>query len=137
MKNIYTRFQTALGVFLFGLSTLMGLTVFSPALVSAEPAAIRGSNSTASSEVCAGIGGCDSNQGAGLDKTVGFVVKILSVLLGVAAVIMIIISGFKFVVSGGDSNEVSNAKKTIIYALVGLIVAVLARPIVSLVLKTF
>jgi len=47
---------------------------------------------------------------------------------------MIIIGGFKYVTSGGDSTKISSAKSTIFYALIGLVVVALAQVIVRLVL---
>ena len=52
----------------------------------------------------------------------------------IAAVIMIIWGGFRYVTSGGDSNKVSSAKNTIIYAVIGLIIVALAQFIVKFVL---
>ena len=46
---------------------------------------------------------------------------------------MIIISGFKYVTAGGDSAKVGSAKNTLIYALVGLVIAALAQFIVHFV----
>lgn len=62
------------------------------------------------------------------------VLNILSVLVGVAAVIMIIIGGFKYIISSGDSGNIKSAKDTILYAIVGLIVVALAQVIVKFVL---
>ena len=50
------------------------------------------------------------------------------------SVVMIIIGGIKYVLSNGDSNATAGAKNTILYAVVGLIVALLAQLIVSFVL---
>lgn len=55
-------------------------------------------------------------------------------LLGVIAVIIIIIAAIQYITSGGDSQKVAKAKDTIIYALVGLVVAILAFVIVNFVL---
>jgi hypothetical protein len=62
-------------------------------------------------------------------------IQIFTVILGVAAVIVIIISGLKYITAGGDTNAVESARRTLIYALVGLAVAALAQAIVSLVLS--
>jgi hypothetical protein len=51
------------------------------------------------------------------------------------AVIMIIVGGLKYITSGGDSNNVSSAKSTIIYAIIGLVVVALAQFIVQFVLN--
>lgn len=92
---------------------------------------------TVQTEVCNSIGGCDNNpnNGATLTGAVNLIVNILSVILGTAAVIMLILGGIKYTTSGGDSNAVSSAKNTIIYSLVGLAVAVLAKPLVNLILN--
>ncbi len=54
------------------------------------------------------------------------VANILLLLIGAVAVIMLIIGGFRYVVSGGDSNAVEGAKNTILYAVIGIVVAFLA-----------
>lgn len=54
-------------------------------------------------------------------------------IVGALAVIMIIYGGFRYITSGGDSSGVTNAKNTILYAIIGLIVAVLAYAIVHFV----
>jgi hypothetical protein len=49
---------------------------------------------------------------------------------------MIIYGGFKYITSGGDSGNVSGAKNTLVYAIVGLIIVALAQFIVHYVLST-
>ncbi len=66
--------------------------------------------------------------------------KISSVLLfivGAIAVIMIVIGGLRYVISGGDASQVQSAKNTILYALVGVIVAILAYAAVNFVIASF
>ena len=63
-------------------------------------------------------------------------VNIMLLAIGILAVIMIIWGGIRYVLSGGDSGAVSSAKKTILYAVVGLIVAILAYAIVNFVITT-
>ena len=63
------------------------------------------------------------------------VVNIFSVVVGIVAVIMIIIGGFKYITSGGDSGNVTGAKNTILYAIIGLVVVALAQFIVKFVLS--
>lgn len=62
------------------------------------------------------------------------IVNIFSVVVGIVAVIMIIIGGFKYITSGGDSGNVTGAKNTILYAIIGLVVVALAQFIVKFVL---
>lgn len=70
-------------------------------------------------------------------KIVRSVINILSIAVGAVAVIMVIIGGFRYVVSNGDSNSLQGAKNTILYALVGLIIVLFAQVIVKYVLARF
>lgn len=56
-------------------------------------------------------------------------------LAGVACVIAIVVGGIKYVTSNGDSGDITSAKKTILYALVGLVVVIGAFTIVQLVVR--
>ena len=56
-------------------------------------------------------------------------------MVGVIAVIMLIIGGIKYVISGGDSKKVTDAKNTILYAIIGLVIAFLAYAIVNFVIS--
>jgi len=65
------------------------------------------------------------------------VVDVLSLIVGVVSVIMIIIGGLRYITSSGDSGNVTNAKNTILYAVVGLIIVILAQVIVSFIVAQF
>ena len=56
-------------------------------------------------------------------------------IVGIIAVIMLIIGGIRYVVSGGDSKKVTDAKNTILYAIIGLVIAFLAFAIVNFVVS--
>ena len=56
-------------------------------------------------------------------------------IVGIVAVIMLIIGGIKYVISGGDSKKVTDAKNTVLYAIIGLIIAFLAFAIVNFVIS--
>ena len=85
----------------------------------------------------------DSNTGCsgttnGTDKVNGIIktiINIFSIVVGVVAVIMIIVGGFRYITSGGNDSNVAGAKNTIIYALIGLVVVALAQFIVQFVLN--
>jgi hypothetical protein len=62
------------------------------------------------------------------------IVNVMTAIIGAVAVIMIIFGGFKYVTSGGSHEKVANAKNTIMYALIGLVVVVLAQVIARFVL---
>ncbi len=61
------------------------------------------------------------------------ITNILLFLIGAIAVIMLIIGGVRYVVSGGDQAQVTGAKNTILYAIVGIVVAFLAYAAVNFV----
>jgi hypothetical protein len=69
-------------------------------------------------------------------KLLRTIVKYISIVVGGVSIIMIIIGGFKYITSGGDSSNVTGAKNTILYAIVGLIIVALAQIIVRFVLTT-
>lgn len=69
-----------------------------------------------------------------LNNIIKTVINIVSIVVGVVAVIMIVFGGLKYITSGGESSNVSSAKNTIIYAIVGLVVVALAQFIVRFVL---
>ncbi len=82
----------------------------------------------------------DCNVGAGVDdnsitKLASKAVNLFSIVVGAVAIIMIIVGGFRYITSGGDSNRVGGAKNTLIYAIVGLIIVALAQIIVHFVLN--
>ena len=56
-------------------------------------------------------------------------------IVGVIAVFMIIFGGIQYTISSGDSGKVKKAKDTILYGLVGLVIALLAAAIVNFVLN--
>ncbi|MGD0284578.1 MAG: hypothetical protein ABSB12_03225 [Candidatus Saccharimonadales bacterium] len=62
---------------------------------------------------------------------------IISIIAGVAAVIMIVIGGVRFMVSGGDPSSVASARSSIIFAVVGLIVIVASEALFLFVINKF
>ena len=63
------------------------------------------------------------------------VVNVLLFIVGALSVIMLIIGGIRYTVSGGNSSNVTAAKNTILYAIVGLVIAFLAFAVVNWVLN--
>jgi hypothetical protein len=62
----------------------------------------------------------------------------LTLFFGVVAalaILSIVIAGFNFVTSDGDPEKISRSKKTILLALIGLVIALSAEAIVFLVLR--
>lgn len=80
-------------------------------------------------------GGAQPDAEKRVSNIIRTIITLLGALVGIAAVIMIIFGGFRYVTSGGDPNKVASAKNTLLYALIGVIVAALAAVIVQFVLK--
>ncbi len=54
-------------------------------------------------------------------------------LVGAVAVILIIVSGYKFITSGGDSKQVEDARKTLTYAIIGLVVVLMSFLVIAII----
>ncbi len=77
----------------------------------------------------------DASPSKSLDTTITNAINLLSLAVGVVAVIMVIIGGLRYTTSGGNQEKVKGAKNTIIYAAIGLIVVALAQIIVRFVIN--
>lgn len=62
---------------------------------------------------------------------VPLMINTLLTLVGVVSVIMLIIGGIRYIISSGDQNAVTTAKNTILYAIIGLIIALLSYAAIS------
>lgn len=67
----------------------------------------------------------------GPNGVITYAIKFMSVLVGVAAVIILILAGLKFITSGSNPQDVSKAREMIIYAIAGIIIALTAQIIVN------
>ena len=65
------------------------------------------------------------------------VTNILLFIIGAVAVIMLVIGGIRYTISGGDSNQITAAKNTILYAIIGIVVAIIAYAAVNFVIGSF
>lgn len=100
-------------------------------------------------QVNSGIKAADANSGAkncgpddnkracGLGDSIQTVINVLLFIIGVVSVIMIIIGGIRYTISNGDSGQITTAKNTIFYAVIGLVIALMAFAIVDFVVKQF
>lgn len=116
-------------------SLLLGMTL--TYAFAAPVAAEDGAAGRAKTDVCQGVtlgGGTCDGGGTDIQRVIAVVLQILSIVAGVAAVIMLIIGGMKYITSNGDASGISSAKNTIIYALVGLVIVAFAQLIVRYVL---
>jgi membrane protease YdiL (CAAX protease family) len=65
------------------------------------------------------------------------IIRVLLFIVGALAVIMIIFSGIQYVISSGDAGKVAKAKSTLLYSVIGLVVAFIAFAIVNWVIDQF
>jgi hypothetical protein len=77
-----------------------------------------------------------SASGTQVQQTIKTGINLFSIVVGIIAVVMILIGGVKYITSQGDAGNVTGAKNTILYAVIGLIVVALAQTIVYFVLDT-
>jgi ABC-type Fe3+ transport system permease subunit len=115
---------------------LMLVTLSAQAIVPATTLACGSGGNDPKNQVLIGVGGsaneCDSSR---VGSVLGTVVSILGWVLGIVAVIMIIVAGFKYVTSGGDAQKAGSAKNTLVYALIGVVIAALAQFLVHFVIN--
>lgn len=119
---------------------LAAILVLSLVLVGVAAPAASAQNK---SDVCAGVGvvtgsancGAPSGNNTTVNSIIATVINIISFIVGVVAVVMIMIGGFKYITSSGDSSNIQSAKNTILYAIVGLVIVATAQIIVRFVLN--
>ena len=119
--------------FFAGILTLP-LFAFGAIALDSQPALAQGISEGARGGVNASNTG---NVPENIDGNDGLVTKVVNILLwaiGLISVIMIIIGGIRYATSNGDSNAVTAAKNTIMYAVIGLVIAIFAYAIVNFVL---
>ncbi len=114
--------------FLLSVNTY-ALDIAAPSLVAATPI----KDGIDKSKTTTGMG----NQGSDADvnNVIQTIITILIWLVGVLAVIMIIYGGILYTTSGGDPAKIKKGKDTIVYGIVGLIIAILAFVIVNFVIN--
>lgn len=76
-----------------------------------------------------------SNRSDSLGEVFGIISKVLLFIVGAVSVVMIILGGLRYTTSNGDSQNIQSAKNTILYAVIGLVVAILGYAIVEYVIS--
>lgn len=72
-----------------------------------------------------------------LNAQIRNITNTMLLIIGVVAVIMLIVGGFRYVLSGGNEKSVGAAKDTILFAVIGIVVALLSYAIVNFILGRF
>ena len=104
-------------------SNVMAINVFTPC----DP---KAPGNASASSVCKASGDSASAM-------IGNVINVSLTVLGMISVLMIVIGGIRYTTSNGDSSALKGAKDTILYAVVGLVVAIMAYAIVHFVVGQF
>ena len=99
------------------------------------PSLLAGLDTTANNQFKASVDEVGGSEASGLPATIKNTINILLYVAGVIAVIIIVIGGIRFVTSEGDANSANKAKNSVVFAAVGLVLAVIAYAIVNLVLS--
>jgi hypothetical protein len=124
---------------------LSSLAAFGLLFVSAGPVLALDSTDPNFQALCQGVGLGDplyldcsvlttgsEEDVSGLANTI---INIFSLIVGIISVIMIIVGGLRYITSSGDSNSVSGAKNTILYAIIGIVIVIFAQTLVKFVVK--
>ncbi len=118
---------------LLTLGILSGFVFAGSALVAPAPVL-----ASAKDQVCQGIGAVDGSGNCTRDNSltniIRTIINIFSMVVGIVAVIMIMVAGFKYITANGDSGNLTSAKQTLIYAIIGIVVVALSQFIVRFVL---
>lgn len=128
MKKLSIRNKIA------GLMIAFGLMV--------APAALVTSATTYAAPSCSGVDCITSGSGraktsnATVNGTITNVTNVLLFLIGAVAVIMLVIGGFKYVTSNGNADQIKSAKNTVMYAIIGIVVAIMGFAIVRFVVTS-
>jgi|GEM_PF-4127892 len=77
-----------------------------------------------------------ANCGGTLDKLFGDITNALIFIIGGVSVIMVVIGALRFVTSNGDPKQATEARQTILYAVIGVILAIASYAIVTFVTNT-
>ena len=118
------------------LTLFFGLTFPAPAFAASNYIFDGACTNTSArgSAVCQN-GETSRNPLTGSDGLIVKITRIVALVAGMAAVIIIMLSGFRYINSAGDATKATQARNGIIYALIGLIVIVSAQFIISLIVS--
>jgi cytochrome bd-type quinol oxidase subunit 2 len=134
MKNIFLKISL-LATILMG-AAMAPLPAYA-AINCNSPANPKEEIQCGSCQAAGTLDNCNPGASAGtLGNTIKQVITVISVVGGAAAVIMIIIGGFRYVTSAGNSEQAKGARNTIVYAIIGLIIIAMAQLIVHFTLNS-
>ena len=116
-------------------ATLAGVFAAAPQASAAKYSSALGANCTSGSS---GSPACSASSADPISGSGGILHKatqFLAIITGMAAVIMMVVGGMMYVLSGGDSARINTAKNTLIYASIGVVITLIAQSIVVFVIN--
>jgi Type IV secretion system pilin len=133
------RFLLAAAIAAFGIFGTAFVTMPATAM---SPVPQPGFVADFKSDACNGLndigsGGCGKKSNSTISHLMTVLLNLLSLLAGFIAVVMIIISGIRFMTANGDASGIASARTALIYALVGIVVVAMSQAIVHFVLVKF
>lgn len=119
---------------------IKSILVFSLMLTAAMPVSVLAAETNIFSVSCKDNSNqpiCKQANQSTLPQLIKRIADIMLFILGAISVIMVIVGGIRYVTSGGDPQQVKAAKDTVLYAVIGIVIAILAYAIVSFVVNQF
>lgn len=118
--------------------SIISIAIMTCAVFGASVLSTASLSGSVSAQVSEGINTATTSEmkGKSIDGDNGLIKTVVNVLLwavGILSVIMIIFSGLRYITSAGDASKTKSAQSTLIYSVVGLIVAIMAYAIVNMV----
>lgn len=132
-----------------GAISLMGSKVYAetcvddptatPPVVCGGSSGSGGGGSSAVESACSGVSALGVDCGSAttaqevIEGPIGTLIDLVSYAVGIACVVMIIYGGFRFITSGGNADATKSARNTILYALLGLFIILIANILINFV----
>lgn len=132
--SISKRLLALLAVPVFALSVA---SVALPAGAANNLSLRQGANSAQGDDQASCLFGNEQGCTPGQTPLFKLITNVLLFIIGAVSVIMLVIGGIRYTVSAGDSNAVTSAKNTIMYAIIGIVVSLLAFAVVNFIIGAF
>ena len=132
-KSIKTLLAGLLIVPMLALGISLVVPIWQPIAAATDMNITNGANAAQGSNKITCLFTNSSCAGTGIFNTI---VNVLLYVIGAVSVIMLIYCGIRYTISGGVAADVTAAKNTILYAIVGIVVALLAYAIVNFVITS-
>jgi hypothetical protein len=123
------------------LKNILGAGIIAASTLAAAPVMAAGGpcpagSAKAGNNYVNSIAECNIKEDNSLMPTINTIINVVLGVLGIVAVVIIVLGGVQYTTSAGDPGKVKKAKDTILYGIIGLIIALLAFAIVNFVLSS-